>query len=175
MLLKKGFTLIELLIVISIIALLSIAAFVNFKDLVQDQIIKKAIGEIQTALRLAQANATSSFLCNGQASVDWKVNIRVDRVNVDLMCGDSDFIVKTTTLQNVQVESIEGSACTSPITTFTDLLLKITYTKLSGSVKIDGPADCLDNSPKVLVNIKNTKTDNIKTFTISKGGAIDVE
>lgn len=172
---KRGFTLIELLIVISIMALLSVVAYANFKDFAQDRVVNKAIGQIQTALRLAQANATSSFLCQGLASVDWSVSIRADKINVDLTCGESGFVVQTTTLQNVLVDSIEGSACTSP----TDILpLTITYSKLSGKVKIkgaEGAPSCIDQSQQVSVNIKNTKTSIIKTFTISKGGTINVQ
>lgn len=172
-LVRRGFTLIELLIVISIIALLAVVVYVNFKDFAQDRVVNKAIGQIQTALRLAQANATSSFLCQGLASVDWKV--RINSANVELLCGDGDSLVQTTTLQNVLVDSIEGSACTSP----TDVLpLTITYSKLSGKVKIEGAEgapSCIDESQQVSLNIKNTKTSIIKTFTISKGGATNVE
>ncbi len=172
---ERGFTLIELLIVISIIAFLGVVAFVNFKDLTQDQVINKAIGEIQTALRLAQSNATTSLLCRGQASVDWMVRINSD--NVELFCGDSiSPPIQTSALQSVVVNPVEGSACTSGSTH--SLPLTITYSRLSGSVKIDALDNCIDNSSTVKVKVSNTKegyTDNNKTFTISKGGAINVE
>lgn len=176
---SKGFTLVELLIVISIIALLSIVAYANFKDLAQEQVINKAIGEIQTVLRLAQTNATSSLLCQdpelevaNRASVDWSARIGTDQV--DLICGPNDFPVQITTLQNVSVNSIGGSACPSTSPTY-DPPLNITYSKLSGAVKITSSVSCITTSSTVSVNVKNTKTGNSIPFTISSGGAINVE
>lgn len=165
----RGFTLIELLITISIIALLSIFAFVNFKDLTQEKITDKAIGEIQTYLRLAQSNATSSFFCRGQGGLDWIV--KINSGSVELICGAIDTpAVQTTLLQNVSVDSIEkrGSSCTSPIMV---LPLIVRYLSLSGAVKIDSIGNCSE----VTIKVENTKTQNIKPFTISSGGAINVE
>ena len=62
----RGFTLIELLVVIAITSILAVMGFVNFKDFSSNQISVKAAGEIQTILRLAQSNATSSTLCDSK-------------------------------------------------------------------------------------------------------------
>ena len=169
----KGFTLVELLIVISIMALLGVVAYANFKDFAQDQVVNKAIGQIQTAFRLAQANATSGVTCLGLGGADWSVKIRTDGINVDLICGSSNSVIQTTILENVEVGSVEGSGCT-PHSTFA-LPLTITYSKLSGSVAIDGSDNCIDNSSTVSVNLRNLRTSSTKTFTISKGGAINVQ
>lgn len=171
---RLGFTLVELLIVISIMAILGVVSYVNFKDFAQDQVINKAIGQIQTTLRLAQANATSSVICPGlENAADWSVNIKTDGINVDLICGPSNSVIQTTVLENVEVDPIEGSAC-SPGSTHS-LPLAITYSKLSGLVKIDGSDNCIDGSSTVKVTVRNMRTDNTKTFTISKGGAINVQ
>lgn len=170
---RLGFTLVELLVVISIMAILGVVAFVNFKDFAQDQVVNKAIGQIQTSLRLAQANATSSVTCLGLGGADWSVQIRPDGTNVDLICGPSNAVIQTTILENVEVDPIEGSAC-SPGSTHS-LPLTVTYTKLSGTVKIDGSDNCIDDSSTVKVTVRNMRTDKTKTFTISKGGAINVQ
>ncbi|MBI2018653.1 prepilin-type N-terminal cleavage/methylation domain-containing protein [Candidatus Daviesbacteria bacterium] len=169
----KGFTLVELLVVISIMALLGVVAYANFKDFAQDQVVNKAIGQIQTAFRLAQANATSGVTCLDLGGADWSVQIRTDGTNVDLICGSSNSVVQTTILENVEVDSVGGSACAPGSTSA--LPLTVTYSKLSGTVKIDGSDNCIDNSATVSVNFKNLKTSNTKTFTISKGGAINVQ
>lgn len=172
---KTGFTLIELLVVISIIALLSIVAFINLKGFSQDQVLNKAVSEIQTLLRLAQANATAGVLCNSQGGANWTVNFKANKVDIELDCGDSSSFVKTLTLENVQVDSIKGASCGPP----TDLPLIVTYSKISGNVKFDSIVGsdidlCLETSANVLIDLKNLKTSNIKSFTISKGGAMDV-
>ena len=174
----RGFTLIELLVVISIISIMSVVAFVNFKDFAQDQILNKAIGQIQTYLRLAQANATAGVLCQGIGGVDWAVVFQANQRNLDLICGVSGMVVKTLTLENVLIDSVKSSTCAAICTNASCLPLKVSYSKLDGSVKITSSADqttCLSTSSQILINVKNLKTNNIKTFTISKGGATDAQ
>lgn len=183
----RGFTLIELLVVISIISIMSVVAFVNFKDFTQDQILNKAVGQVQTYLRLAQANATAGVVCNNLGGADWRINLKPSRTEVDLECSTDNFqntqTVKTLTLENIRVDSVKGSACTSS----SSPPLYITYAKLSGSIKIIGndPTGCINLSSTVLVNLKrtigevcsglNSPNSCFKNFTISKGGAIDAQ
>lgn len=167
---RNAFTLIELLVVMAIMAILGSVVFVNFKGFAQDQILNKTIGEIQTYLRLAQTNATAGVVCPNQGGgADWRLKLDTDIVLLE--CSTDDFLttpspVKTLKLENVKIDFAEGSSC----------LIYVTYSKLNGSAKIGSdPTSCINISDQVLVNIKNLKTNNIKSFTISKGGAIDAQ
>jgi len=72
-----GFTLIELLIVLSIISILTIVGVVNFKDYAQDQVTIKATGQIQSLLRTAQRNSSSSVKCTDtEPAVSWLVDFK---------------------------------------------------------------------------------------------------
>lgn len=167
---RNAFTLIELLVVIAIIGILGIGVFVNFKDFAQEQFLNRAISDIQTLIREAQANSTTSLLCKDQSGVDWAVNFQTNREKIDLICG-ANISVKTLSLVNIQVQSIKGSACLSG----GDLPLTITFSKLSGRVKFEGSDTCINSSKTVLINLKNLKTNNIKGFTVSRGGATDAK
>lgn len=175
----RAFTLIELLVVIAITAILGVVAFVNFKDFAQDQILNKAQGQIQTYLRLAQANATAGVICNNQGGADWRVRLDTD---IGLECSTNNFeniySIKTLTLENVKIASVGSPTCSAVCSNASCLPLYVSYSKLSGSVKIKSDVEqtsCLKTSNQILINIKNLKTDKIKSFTISKGGAIDAQ
>lgn len=174
----RGYTLIELLVVIFIIGILSVAVFVNFKDFAQDQILNKAVGQIQTHLRLAQANATAGVLCQGQGGADWTVVFQANQKNLDLTCDASGVVIKTLSLEGVQIDSVRSSTCTASCSNASCLPLSVNYAKLDGSVRITSTADqttCLSTSNQILIVVKNLNTNNVKSFTISKGGAIDAQ
>lgn len=177
----RGFTLVELLVVMAITAILGTVVFVNFKDFTQDQVLNKATGQIQTYLRLAQANATAGVLCNNQGGADWRINFK-DKTSINLECSINNFanIVssKTLTLENVQIDSVASPTCAATCSNSSCLPLFVTYSKLDGSVKIKSDVEqtsCLNTSNQVLINIKNLKTTNLKSFMISKGGATDAQ
>lgn len=144
---------------------------VNFRDFSQEETSKKAISEIQTFLRTAQANSTTSVLCDKESGVDWAVNFKTDKQKVELVCGKTNTITKTLILDNLQLESIEGSSCTVP----KNLPLIVSFTALTGAVKIVGSDPCIGSSSTVTLNLKNLKSEDIKSFSISSGGAIDVK
>ena len=187
---SSGFTLIELLVVVSIMGILSVLAFVNFKDFTQTQQLNKAVGEIQTFLRVAQTNATSSTLCTNRGGsiggVSWTVRINSDKKSMDIYCGtnsscSANTCYKTLTLQNVKVDSIKASACDT--STFLTLPVKFTYAALSGAIVFTDSstdssgstsnASCLSTSQTITFKLTNS-ANFAKSFSISKGGAIDV-
>ena len=161
-----GFTLIELLVVISITAILSVIAFVNYKDFAQAQMLNKAVTEIQTYLRLAQSNSTASVICTPQAGA-WGINF-AEGGTVNLVCGPNQQIKKTLSLQNIQISSIKGDLCPSSL----NLPLLISYSSLYGAVSFSGSADCLSQSLTITINLIDIKG-NTKPLNISKGGAIN--
>lgn len=171
---NNGYTLIELLVVISIIAILSVVGFVNFKDFSSSQIVPKAVGQIQSLLRLAQSNATSSTICNAQGALSW--SLIFTNTTLEMRCNPSNYLVSTTTLENAQIDSVKGSNCSaiSPSTTpFTT-----TYSSGGGSQTFSytgAGLTCLASDTWIFT-VSNTKdATKTKQFTISKGGAINVQ
>ena len=172
-----GFTLIELLVVLTIMAVLSIIVFVNFKTFSQDQILNKALGQIQSFLREAQSNATASLACGGSGGVSWAVKFSADKVNLELVCGSSDSVKKTLTLDNVDVYSLQCSPSSTdstcpPVGATFNPPLTISFAPLYGNV---GFSACSASTLTLKVALRNLKNNNYKCFTVSKGGAIDVQ
>ncbi len=177
----RAFTLIELLVVISIIAILGVAVLINYKDFSQNQVLDEAISQVQTLLRLAQANASAGVVCQNQGGADWRVNFKLDMISLDLECSLNNFVdtypVKTLTLKNAQIDSVKSPTCSASCSSSSCLPLYVAYSKVDSSVKINGndQSSCFNSSNQILINIQNLKTKNIKSFTISKGGAIDAQ
>jgi len=165
------YTLIELFVVMSIISIISVVGFVNFKDFSADQVTNKAVGIVQTVLRLAQSNATSSTFCDSQSGVSWKVIFNLDGVSINLVCGPTDFLQRTYSLENASLQ-IKGSSCGSAST----LPISLIYS-FGGSLTFSAADSCLQSSSTLTITISNTKDVRAspKSFNLSKGGAIDVQ
>lgn len=157
-----GFTLIELLVVISIMAIMVVVGFVNFKDFAQDQVLNKAAGQVQTYMRLAQSNATSSTLCNAQGATSWSLKF-VTANSIELRCDPADYEYRKYALDGAQMQIKCGSANLIFPTTFT-------YSTGAGTFK----TDCLGTVTFTLTNASNPGASS-KSFNISQGGAIDVQ
>lgn len=170
----RGYTLIELLVVISIIGILSMVVFVNFKGFSQDQVLNKGILQIQNALRFAQTNATTGVLCGSSGGTSWSTEFELDETTINILCEASATSQKTFTLENVVIDAIKASSCN----TNSSPPFIVTYSPILGTVNFGKPGDddCLTtNSLTVAFTLKNPKSGNIKTLTISKGGATDVQ
>lgn len=168
-----GYTLIELLVVISIISLMAIIGFANFKDFSRDQVVVKAAGQVQSLLRLAQSNATSSTLCNGSGATSWYINITDDANNsiIQLNC-DPGGTLRSYPLENAKV-SIAASGCSF------NLPVRISYAVGTGAQTLasSGASDTCLKSSKFTLTITNFPNPSAspKSFNVSKGGAIDVQ
>ena len=164
---------IELLVVISIIGILSIVVFVNFNNFSQDQVLVRALLQVQNALRFAQTNATTGVLCGSSGGSSWSAEFESDKTTINILCEKSTASQKTFSLENVEIDQVQASSCTSA----SPLPLKITYSPVTGKVDFGKMGDdiCLTtNSSTLTLTIKNLKNGNTKNLTISKGGAVDV-
>lgn len=161
---SAGYTLIELLIVMLIMSIIGVAGYVSYKEFAANQVTNKALGQVQTLLRLAQSNATSSTLCNNNQNVGpW--SLIFNQGNVGLACGPVG-VQKTYTLENVQIDRVLCG------TTEVNLPLVFTYSNGSGTLTFS--SSCLD--PTVWTfTLLNTRNNIPKNFKISQGGAINVE
>ena len=167
-----GYTLIELLVVISIMVILSIVAMVSVKDFSSDQILNKAVGQVQTLLRLVQSNATASVLCNGQGAIAW--SLIIDTTNIELHCEPANFLYRNYPLENyAQVDAI---SCAS---NRASLPVSLSYPPGAGTLVFssnpDDPSNTCSTADSWTFTIKNTKNDNTKSFKINRGGAINVQ
>lgn len=176
-----GYTLIELLVVISIIAILAVAGFVNFKSFSQSKVTEKAAGQMQTILRLAQSNATSSTLCpdpgvSDQGAKAWHL-VMASNTTINLTCDTAtttDYLHKSYTLENARIEGIAGQrpgfgfcAVDLAVTPF-----KITYSTGAGALTASpcATSDFWD------FNVRNTvDTTSVKSMRLIRGGSIYVQ
>lgn len=179
-----GYTLIELLVVISIISTLALVSFINFKNFSNDQVTIKATEQIQDLMRLAQSNATSSALCNGQHVKSWNLNFLADSKTIQLNCDQvcttpctpTNFLQRTYTLDaNARIDTITGYDCggANPINPLT-----LTYSPLVGTLSFSSNPALLGTcaqSASWTFTLKNTQNNSTKSFKINKGGAIDVQ
>ena len=172
---SAGFTLIELLVVISIIAIMSVVGFTNFKTFSADQVAVKGAGQIQSLLRLAQSNATTATLCDNSGSTSWSLVLKNNN-EIELHCSKpGDYTHKKYSLENAEMESVECSN-NMPVNLSVSLLT-FSYASLSGSVTFLSSEACVKNTSSLKITLKNKNEANAKkkTITISKGGTIDVQ
>lgn len=174
---SAGYTLIELLIVISIIAVLSSVGFINYNKISADQVSVKAKGQIQSLLRLAQSNASSSTLCNGQGATFWYLDFSNNNIDIYLRCDTASAVPaysrKYSLEGGAQIESIKGSSqCgETPITS-------VKYAASTGafSFSASGVSPACLSSDSLTFTIKNSKNSGTvsQSFKMSRGGAINV-
>lgn len=184
---RAGYTLIELLVVISIMAVLGMIAAITFRNLAEDQMLNRSLGQVQTVLRLAQANATSGTLCGNLGGVKWSVFFNTDNPSqgkIDLYCGNTVFI-RSFPLENVRISSIKSSACLS--VSYPGSLVLVNFSPISGKIDFlrqDCQADfCKNNcingtelisNPILTISLQNIRSSSIRNLNLSKGGSIDV-
>lgn len=170
---RSGFTLIELLVVISIITLLSGFGFVSYKDFSYSQDVILGAQQIQSLLRLAQSNATSSTNCNSQGSSDWSLNF-INSTTLELRCNPNNYLQKSYILENAHITSIHGSSCGARST----LPFYISFSNRLGVLRFSSPGAldvCLSSATWNVVITSKNNPNKVKVFTITKGGAVNVQ
>lgn len=155
----RGFTLVELLVALAILAIVGVFSLANFRSFGEENNLKNASLEMQTNLRLAQANASSGVKCQNQTNLGWLMEFP----SLELKCRNSGGLHSVKTFpafaSTIQV-TISAGNCTP---TF------IEFTPLYGSVK------SICGSSPIRINFKNTKTNNEKNLIIEQGGRIYVQ
>ncbi len=181
-----GFTLIELMVVISILAILAVSFFVNFKSFGEDAALKNAASDIQSALRLAQSNALSGVKCGNEGGVPWSIQFR-DRSTFNLICSisgslDPSIIRRWSIPLPIyisEIYAVRPNACTSSFTPSGTISSTITinFSYSEGKATfIDTAKDCLGKSTGLVIKLKNNNNDAaLKTVTLDKGGSVDVQ
>ncbi len=162
---SRAYTLIELLVVIAIIGILSLVGFVNFKSFSADQVAVKAAGQIQSYLRLAQTNATTSTKCNNQAPANWSLTFSGSSpVSVELWCSSNDPVTPPVTHYTQRIYTLDTNAQISLGT------CPATITYLIGSGMLPSTAsDCS-------ITVQNSSVPaSVKTISVTVGGAISVQ
>lgn len=174
---SAGYTLIELLVVISIIALMAVVGLVNFKGFSADQVTIKAVGQIQSLLRLTQSNATSSTLCNGETAKLWYLVITTNNpASIDVRCDTATIVNayhRSYPIDNVTVLV----KCSSDDISGVNLPVTVSYSPLFGQINFigtDGSIICSSTNSLFITATKQNAT-NTKSLSITKGGAIDVQ
>lgn len=164
---RRGYTLVELLVVISILAIMGGVGFISLNSFSSNQVTSKAVGQIQSMLRLAQSNATTSTICsNNEGSKSWSARFTNNKT-IELYCSSAagDKPPKTYTLENASMKiECAGNVLSFPIT--------VTYSTGSGALTTNPVCSSL-----FVFTLSNTLNANatVKTFKVSKGGAIDVQ
>lgn len=179
---RNGFTLIELMIAVSIIALISVAAFVNVGAFRKDQELQSATNDLQAFIRVAQANATSNTTCPSTCpandictSPSWFVEFK-DPDTVYLKCLKEDNIPPVKAFYhntNIQISKIDNSSSCFPT--------NIKFTPLYGTITFEPGGGNLcsiiskTSIPVVLYNTNGQSTTAINTVVIDKGGSVYVQ
>lgn len=160
-----AFTLIELVVAISIMAIIGVIAFANYKPFGEDQNLKSAVLDIQSLLKTAQTNATTNLKCNTQSGATWKVEFSSDKTTINLKCQPPASLIKTLQLgTNITVDSVTGVVgcqVSFPVT--------ISFDPLSSKANFEGSTT---SCTALTINLKNTKTNSTKSFIIEQGGRI---
>jgi len=172
---SPGYTLIELLITISIMAILSTIAFVNFKDFAQEGVLNRAVGQVQTLLRLAQTNATTGLKCNDSPAESWMIEFETNQTEIQLKCKSSS-IDKQALEGGVTVDAIlTGSVCSDR--SLPNNTMSVVYSNLSGKIDFvwnKGKQDpCIADVSSIKITLKGKNSS--KSLTVFKGGAIDIQ
>ncbi len=160
--------------VISVMVILGVATFANFRDFSSEQVTNKALGEIKTLLHLAQSNATTSTVCEkgDRDSVSWTVNFK-NETSIELLCGPQSKVKQTLSLENATIVGIKCSADGTSFGTSFSPPVKVSYSPLSGNLTFLSDVSCVKSASLILISVDSLqKSGNPKSFTVSKGGVI---
>lgn len=187
-----GFTLIELLISISIISILSTIGFVEYRTFSASQVLTSSINELQSLLRIAQSNATSSLSYQNHACKNWVVKFNTNAegsgtagTDISLICQPANSalpdIVKLPNLTlppKVTISSITSSCNISFPTYSASVAFSALYGKPSLIIARAVPDFECNSSSDMTITLSYEQDSNTifsKKIVVSKGGGIDAK
>lgn len=165
--LSAGFTLVELMVVISIMAILTVVAYINVGSFRQDQELVTMTADLQNFIRLAQTNATTNLQCEGSPGADWIVEFKKEFSVIALKCSLSETDIKIMPHKdNIIIKSIQDSENCFPT--------RIRFSPLFGMVAFETDSlGCFNSDIQTLsLEIFNETNMTSKTIVINKGGSI---
>ncbi len=179
----NGYSLIELLVVLVIMSLIGVVGYVSYKQFSSAQVNTTGISQIQSVLRLAQTNATSSSICpGGSGPGSWSVSFYQSYFTLNCFSGDpvspTPAAPVTYNFSGAKISDILGSSCgNTSIPLSTSPLLTVNYNNL-GALTFSStgalPA-CLQSAYWTFTVDNLAGGTPSKKFSISKGGAVDIQ
>ncbi|MDP3973849.1 MAG: prepilin-type N-terminal cleavage/methylation domain-containing protein [Candidatus Daviesbacteria bacterium] len=175
-----GYTLIELMVGVSILAIFSVVALLQFRTFGEDKILTSAANDVQSFIRTAQTNASTGVLCTGNGGASWSVVINTNQINMDHLCSYGDPPVTFTPPNNLKlppniiINSMVSPFCQSVYPQMGGALTLI-YAPITGGVTFETQEQCIKDGVNLTITLVNTKTSTSKDVIIDKGGAVDVK
>lgn len=177
---KNGYTFMELLVVITIMVLLGAGILLQQNLIKEDNVLTQAAADLQSFIRLAQSNATTAVLCEGEGTISWIIEPTLNnkqRLNLKCKNASSPQPIQQKTFVfggNIEIAAVLGaSGCNA---NFPSQNLQIIFATLSSKPTFDSPIPCVKNSTTFLdFIVKNSKTSSQLTVTIDLGGTVDVK
>lgn len=180
----NAFTLLELLVVIAIMAIVGLITFANFRSFGEGQTLPNAALDLKSTLHRAQANAAASVQCGINKMKSWRVRIHkyggVDYAT-SLECEGVSYPTITTKQygwpKNIKVERVydngSGSCDNDLAGDYPDYSVIFKFQALLGTPTLESKVagvtqNCSGN--KFTIQIKDTKTTEIKYVTVDQGG-----
>lgn len=177
-------------------AIIGTFTIANYRSFGEDETLKSAISDIQTLVRSAQTNASTGLKCENLTAKRWRSDfyrqgsiykIRLSCFNDDINPPTPRAIKYLILPANIKMEdmTIDGSTNTLPNSftepwggSYASLIFETPSATLSFRCVINWLPDSVDwcsgGTPdgKLIVRLKNTQTNTIKSLTIDKGGRV---
>lgn len=187
----SGFTLIELIVAMAIMAGLTAVMLPQMSRFRTQKALPDAAEQVQTAIRLAQSNATSGTICKGRkASGEWHFELKgKNSYTIDSTCSDYDPATPTPSPEptilpaNVSIVGVNICSPYPPTGSIADYSgFGVSFKSIDGTVSFlqpDGTScpttDALNAAVKMTITLQlGTNASDQSKIVVEKGGAVYV-